>query len=379
MPGINTGDIMRVMIIAESVYPYRIGGIEMHVYNLAKHLTKNGHEVEIITGEGIIKLTSRNLNLSKKSSFKRLCHLLKGRFDIIHVHGIALRRVFPCFMFETGLLLVLLKLLRKRVICTPHGGIDIILKKQELEHKMYYFVIRLILSKLIDKFIVVYPGQEDVFRKAGIDEKKVIFIPNGIPEHFFQRVDAKSFKEKYGLENQKIISFIGRLIPEKRIEDLLSIMPKVVEKKECVAVIAGPVRDSAYLTKLLDLIKKFNLQKSVLLLGEISEAEKVNLLACTDIFVSPSSYEAFGISIAEAMAYGVPVVSADNPGARYLLENGKYGYLYEVGNKEELLTKILCLIDNPKKAEEMGGRGRRRAEEFRWRKIVERVIKEAYM
>jgi len=218
----------------------------------------------------------------------------------------------------------------------------------------------------------VYPKQCEIFEGLGVPKRKICFIPNGIAREYFQIYDDKAFREKFNIGKRKIITFIGRLTPHKRVEDLIRAIGKIIRKyKDLVVVIAGPDKGALYSIK--NLVNELGINPYVLLLGEINEKEKHELLDSTDIFVNPSSYEAFGLAVAEAMAKGIPVISADNPGAKYLLDDGKCGLLYKTGDVEELSDKILYLITNSDAGKRIGECCRVRALEFSWERIAESI------
>jgi len=98
---------LKILLVTPSVYPYGIGGIESHVYHLVASLSLRGHTIEILTREGIV--TAQGFNLSKISPFRRLYYIIRGEFDILHIHGL-----LPLSLFETGLLLLISRLRKKQ-------------------------------------------------------------------------------------------------------------------------------------------------------------------------------------------------------------------------------------------------------------------------
>jgi len=361
-------------MIAHSLYPYKIGGVETHVYYLSKSLNNRGINVELLTKDGKFSLSDsgKKHNLSRLSTLGKLNHLRED-FDVVHMHAIMPYGIFPLWIFESEIIPLLVKLCRKKVVCTPHGGIDNTLRKssKSLKHSIYLCFLRSSLFRLIDRFIAIYSQQKDIFKCAGIPEEMITFIPNGIPEENFCQTDPQIFKKKHNLEDRKIITFFGTLRPHKRIEDLIGIMPEILQKdRAAVLIIAGEDRGS--LNTIQKLIRKHNIDDNVLLLGRINETDKHLLLSSTDIFVNPSSYEGFGLSMAETMAHGVAVISADNPGAKYVLE-GNCGLLYKMGDQEQLRRKVLFLLDNEEARKKLAERGKNRAREFEWKKVAKSV------
>ena len=263
---------------------------------------------------------------------------------------------------------------------TPHGTLDVLSKpipsarRSKFAMKMYLHFLKHITLKLIDKLIAVNPYQVKLMEILGIPKSKIRLIPNAIPSYIFDCGDGKSFINRYRLQGKKILLYIGRLTPRKRISDLLEILPKVTEiYGDITLVIIGP--DGGSLEELMYMTQKLNIEGYVLFTGSVTEKEKIDALNAADIFINPSEYEAFGIATLEAMAQGKPVISADNEGAKYLLENGKYGLLYRTGDKEQLFEKILYLLDNPKIAKEIGRKGKERASEFKWENVAKEVEK----
>jgi len=369
---------MKVLVIAPSIYPYSKGGIETHVYNLIRNLISSDIFVRILTKEGVgILYSNEKLVFSKMSKLEKLKYLLKHKFDIIHIHGLPPRGIFPFYLVESGILFLLLKAMNKKIVCTPHGAIEVLQQKSKdsLLYKIYFLFLIHILVKLIDKFIAVNPQQYKILGKI-LPREKIIFIPPGIPDEEYEIIRSSYFREKYKInKNKKIICYIGRLSPHKRIEDLIMAFQEVLQRyKDIVLVIAGP--DAGMLNRIQQMISMNSRgHKNVLLLGEIEEDEKQHLLNAIDIFVSPSSYEAFGLALAEAMTKGIPVISANNIGGKYLLQNGKCGLLYRVGDIIELSNKIMILIENPKLRKKIGKKCRERSKYFKWSKIIKKIIK----
>jgi len=367
---------MKVFQIVSSVYPINIGGVEVHVYNLSKELVKRGFSVEILTKNGVYAIKNEELVLIEKCRyFKILKYLLLKDYDLVHIHNWG---AMPLGLVKNEIALLICKLRKKKIVITPHGFPEIISStaKKSIKARIFLIFSKFIFT-LIDKFVCVHPQQEETLNSNfSISKDKMVVIPNGISELAFEQHNPMNFVNKYKLNGKRILCYIGRLAPNKRLSDAIEVMSKLKRKDNISLVIIGP--DGGDMANLLNLIDKYNL-KNVILLGELNEKEKYQALSAADIFLSTSSSEAFGISTCEAMAQGVPVISANNIGAKYLLNEGKYGSLYEIGDTNSLLEKILYFLENPKKAKRMGEKGRKRTTKFKWSKIVgevEKVYKE---
>jgi len=96
----------------------------------------------------------------------------------------------------------------------------------------------------------------------------------------------------------------------------------------------------------------------------VSDEDLPRYLALADVFVFPSQnrLEGFGLVVAEAMAAGLPVVIADMPGVREVIEPGREGLLAEPLIANDLAEKIRTILDDPALGKRMGRAGRERAE-----------------
>ena len=69
--------------------------------------------------------------------------------------------------------------------------------------------------------------------------------------------------------------------------------------------------------------------------------------------VQPSIYEGFGLTVAEGMIAGLPVLVSDVEGPMEIIQNGQYGYCFQVGNAEDMANKLVEMLQNPIKVYEI--------------------------
>ncbi|MBU2652708.1 MAG: glycosyltransferase family 4 protein, partial [Bacteroidetes bacterium] len=190
-------------------------------------------------------------------------------------------------------------------------------------------------------------------------------------------VDARLMKEFFGrtatiinppvnvqgLNKKKrdIILTISRVSPEKRIEKLVCALPKV--DSSLSLVIAGHIYSEPYLRELKELSIKLGVENRVTFTGSLPQPQLWKLYSEAKIYVSPSKYEPFGLSIAEAAALGLPVImdSSGMVGAGELLEDKKSCLKVDVSNEEELADAINLLARNPKLSKRIGRNARKAA------------------
>ena len=113
-----------------------------------------------------------------------------------------------------------------------------------------------------------------------------------------------------------------------------------------------------------EFIQQHQLSSFIKYHGWVDNERKEKLFRTADIFVHPSIFESFGISILEAMSYQLPIIATPVGGITDLVENNVNGILIEPGNKKQLYEAILFLIDHPEYLSEMGHQSGKKAEKF---------------
>jgi glycosyltransferase involved in cell wall biosynthesis len=162
-------------------------------------------------------------------------------------------------------------------------------------------------------------------------DRDIEVIHIGIPKPLFTERTRIHFN--FG-RNDILLVTVGRLVPRKGLEDLIRVLQDLGNMKIKLVIIGdGPEK-----TRLAKLSHSLNLSDRVFFLGYISDEEKFQLLSISDIYLSSSQHEGFGIVFLEAMATGLPIVCYDKGGQTDFLINNKTGFLVSHGDRE-LLTK----------------------------------------
>ncbi len=176
-------------------------------------------------------------------------------------------------------------------------------------------------------------------------------------------------RERYGIGEEPLALFVGRLVPHKGIEYLL----QAIRQVDARLLIVG---SGNYARGLKGMASSLGLEDKVIFAGRIPESEKPSYFAACDLLVLPSisRLEAFGIAALEAMATAKPVVVSDVPGIREVVEDGVEGLLADPMNPADIARKMATLLQNPKMRESMGDQGRRKVEEtFAVAKVVDNL------
>jgi glycosyltransferase involved in cell wall biosynthesis len=120
------------------------------------------------------------------------------------------------------------------------------------------------------------------------------------------------------------------------------------------------------------LAREKGLERSVKFVGGVPKSEVPDRLAAADIFLNTSSVDNTPVSVIEAMACGLCVVSTDPGGIPYLLENGEDGLVTPVDNPEAMAAAVERVLASPALAERLSGSGRRKVESFDAPAVVSR-------
>lgn len=160
-------------------------------------------------------------------------------------------------------------------------------------------------------------------------------------------------------ERGRMILFLGRMVKEKGIFDLLDALSLLRKRFSDVKLVCG---GEGNLTSVMSYASKLGLLDAVEVLGWVNDKEKDDLLNKTAVFALPSYFESFGIANLEAMFAGVPVVSSRVGGVVDVIEDGVQGYLVSPGDIKSMSERIGELLDDPGLRDSMGEAGRNKVE-----------------
>ena len=157
-----------------------------------------------------------------------------------------------------------------------------------------------------------------------------------------------------------VISTVCRLVRRKRLDLLLDSVAQLRQRRVLVLILGFGPEEQA----LREYAHKLEIPDQILFAGRVSEQEKANYLANSDIFCLPSEHEGFGLAFIEAMSVGTPVIAANVGGQNDIIRNGHDGFLVPVGDARTLCDRIRLLFDNPTLLTEFSEKAQQRAQKF---------------
>ncbi len=311
---------MKILQVIENI-DERYGGPAKSVPFLCQHLATSGIEISInsvqrypVESNSIITNANLNWNNFTNSISDRLRYspelysglekqLLPGR-TIIHTHNF--------WNFPPYCAAKLARTNRIPFVCSIRGTLYPWSLKQ---HKFKKIILwHLFQKKALERASCLHVTEKreyEAVRKCGI-VSPIAIIPNGIELLEFNsmptRVKACNI---FGLSpKRRYILFLSRIHPSKGLDYLLRAFANAADKyKNWEVLIAGPEEDTNHTKDLKKFIEDNNLVSRVHFLGMLNRKKRIDAYACADLFILPSHSENFGISIAEAMAARIPVIT----------------------------------------------------------------------
>jgi 1,2-diacylglycerol 3-alpha-glucosyltransferase len=200
-------------------------------------------------------------------------------------------------------------------------------------------------------------------------------LDTGQVQRGYRDFDARQVKAELGLPaGKKIVLFIGRMIEEKRPEDMLTIFAQVYghhPDAHLVMIGKGVLLDSVRRR-----MEQEQLTDRVTLVPQISNDNIWKYYVAADVYVNLNRVEIFGMAMLEAMYYECPVVAWRAPGPDYIFKDGVTGYLCE--SEDEMVQRIGEILE--KRPEELIQKAKQHVEQdFMWdstANIIEKRIRE---
>ena len=352
-------------------YPKALGGDAVVVVNLEKQQQKAGHEVfiltsncpEIIEKENVVKFGLKDSAPDQdRVTCRRIISLFilllsgsrlirKIKPDVIHSHSADLGFIisFPAMIHNIP------------VINTCHGV--------TFPYRQYSFFKRsaekfFLMHGRFKSIITVDKNSLRFFKDIKVDN--AVYIPNGVD---IERFNSKRLKKKD--ENEIKFLFAGRLETQKGIKYLIRAVEILLNRTDNFKVLL--IGDGSQREELEDLICRNNLNDHMVCFGIITDDELRDLYCTYDAFILPSVWEGFPLTILEAWAAGLPVISTNVGGIPDICENNKNALLVPPKNPEALASAMYMLIKDEGLRNKLGNNGRKLSLDYTWRYIANRI------
>ncbi len=378
---------MRIAIASDWFYP-KIGGIEAHMDELARHLLDAGHEPHIITHDyrylapyndgfpypvhrfsGSIYLREYHVSLSP-GQLRKINRLYRTMdFDLTHVHSIYSPFSIAVANLSRGIRNV-------PVVATNHSFFGEPKMGDIIKPLLRYYLRRM------DVFIAVStPVAEDTKELLGqsLRDRSVEIIPNGIDVDYWRPADEEereNARSNLGIkDNEIVLLYVGRMTERKQAHRLPFVISSALKMSgmdkyhvKIIMVGNGSMRD-----KLEENLRITGIVNRTILMDFMPREKLREIYWAADVVLMPGILEAFPIVGLEASATGKLIVGRNESGLSDLIIDGQTGFLSY--SEKELSEKLAIVLSHTELIPKMGKEARKRAEkEFAWKVTLKRLL-----
>ncbi|CQR46674.1 D-inositol 3-phosphate glycosyltransferase [Paraliobacillus sp. PM-2] len=336
--------------IGITCYP-SVGGSGIVATELGKFLAKQGHEIHFITSSVPFRLNNLYSNIYfhevevnhypvfqyppyDLALANKMAEVIDTEeLDILHVH----------YAIPHAICAILAKEMANRevkIVTTLHGtditvlGIDNSLKKMikyGIEKSDAVTAVSHSLVKQTKDMLAV--------------EKPINVVYNFIDTEEYYRHPNNDLRKQYNIQsNEKVIIHISNFRKVKRIQDVIYAFQRINQHLPSKLLLIG---DGPEYSEMYQLVHKLGLENNVLFLGKQNNIAE--LLSISDLKLLLSEKESFGLVMIEAMACGVPCIGTNVGGIPEVIEEGKNGYIMEIGDIKSLVDKAISLLSDEEK------------------------------
>jgi UDP-glucose:(heptosyl)LPS alpha-1,3-glucosyltransferase len=204
-----------------------------------------------------------------------------------------------------------------------------------------------------------------------LPEDRITVVHNGVNTNDFQRLatsERADFRTSLQIsEEQTVLLFVSHEFRRKNLKTVLESLA-LLKGEDYILLVVGKDSPQAFEKMAADL----GIASQVKFLGLRSDLKQI--FGSADIFTFPTTHDAFGLVITEAMASSLPVITTTEAGAAELIEDGVDGVLLKnIYDEYELKNAILKLAQQQDR-EAMGAKALIKAEKYSWEQVVDRII-----
>jgi glycosyltransferase involved in cell wall biosynthesis len=343
---------MKILFVSDSYYPH-VNGVYYFVSRVGPLLQERGHEVAVIAPSGSIHSFQKKidgLDVYGLASLPLLSYptiripipiLLKSRInriiksfkpDIIHIQD--------HFLISKAVVDVN-RDLKIPIIGTNHlmsENFTAFLSCEYLKKRFENFLWKGF-SRVFNQVDLVTTPSETGARLIRPKLKvNVIALSNGVSlDKFNPSGDSRKIRVKYGIPDKPVLLYVGRLDPEKHIEEILKSVAAAVEKIDFRFVIVGKGTRKAALEQLT---RNLGITDKVIFTGFVPDEDLPYLYKLSRCFIIASIAELLSLVTLQAMASGLPIIAVNAGALSELVKDRINGFLYSEGDIPEIIRNI---------------------------------------
>jgi 1,2-diacylglycerol 3-alpha-glucosyltransferase len=349
---------MRILFVSDTYYPH-LNGVYYFVCRIAPLLEEKGHRVAVVAPSETTRFTKKWIDNIEVFGVPSMPILLypKIRFPIPFLLSSRVERLLKSwgpdvihlqdhFMLSRAVLRAN-KRIGAPILGTNHFMPENLtsLVRSEKWKKRLEKLMWARFSKVYDQLMLVTTPTETAARlirpKLNVEVKA---ISSGIDlGKFNPSGDAGKIRDRYGIPDKRILLFVGRLDPEKKLEDVLAATALALKQVDfCLVIVGKGLRKSALEDHAADL----GITGNVFFTGFIPEEDLPFFYKMSRCFIIASIAELLSLAMLQAMATGLPVIAARAGALGELIRERVNGLLFDVGDIDGMVRCILEMFNN---------------------------------
>ncbi|MCF8143852.1 MAG: glycosyltransferase family 4 protein [Deltaproteobacteria bacterium] len=225
--------------------------------------------------------------------------------------------------------------------------------------------------------LALFPSRfmQALYQQAGLGFERYAIVHHGIlPSASALSITGDRNRLINGEELRLLVA--GRMVEIKGVHTAIEAMPQITRAFPQLRVrlkIVGDDRDKAYKEKILELIRALKMDEQVSFVPPVHEALLPQLFQQSDIYLFPSLYEPFSLTLIHALRSGIPTVASKAGGTPEIVRHGRTGMLFDPADAGDLARQVICLVKNPVLRERVSQQARDCASQFTFEKMVDHV------
>ena len=357
---------LKIAFIGQRGVPPTFGGVERYVDEIVRRLPKDEVETYVYCRRHYVKesidyttqlfapsLQTKGLEAFSHSFFSTL-DSLRHPFDIVHFQALG-----------PSLFSFIPRMKRTKVVCTVHG-----LDWQRAKWgRAASAVIRSgdwMMGKTASGIISVSNNLKLYYEDKY--NREVSYVPIGFSEPKISEIDQ--IGRKFGLEKQKYVLFLNRLVPEKGVHYLIEAFRNIKQSDFKLVIAGGASTGDSYVNRLKSMA---NNDARIIFTDYVSREEVHELYSNAYLFTLPSELEGMPAVVLEALSHRCPVLVSDIQEHLDIIQNAgeTYGYTHQNKSVSDLQDRLAYLLSHPEAVEPMRESGAEYVNrEFSWDKAV---------
>jgi glycogen synthase len=226
--------------------------------------------------------------------------------------------------------------------------------------------------------VAVFPSRfmRNLYRQAGLTFGRDTVIHHGILPSPQASSNNPMDRSRFIRSEELRLLVAGRIVPIKGVHTAIEAMPKIMKSFPKLRVslkIIGDDRDRPYLDRLKKQIRELELDDKVSFAPPVPEAELPRLFQNSDVYLFPSLYEPFSLTLIHALRAGIPTVASRAGGTPEIVHHRNTGMLFEASNPVDLARQVICLAENPALRSKVSIQGQQDANQLTFDRMVDQI------